>query len=153
MCCEDVLRHAARNRHRAFLLCLCMISLTTLLVASCHVHIRLECSNLICKLCVLQVLGVQRDATEADTKRQYRKLAAVVHPDKCALEGSEEAFKLLGKSAACLTSQSNTNRLVLYGSQLHLSWHDIDAVRLWHRADLFVCVALPCAIHIPVSGL
>lgn len=62
---------------------------------------------------MLQVLGIPRDATEAEAKRQYRKLAAVVHPDKCAMEGSEEAFKLLGKSAACLMSKSNTNRLVL----------------------------------------
>ena len=99
-----------------------MMFLTISLVASWHMHIWLECSNLIRKLCVLQVLGIQRDATEAEAKRQYRKLAAVVHPDKCALEGSEEAFKLLGKSAASLTSQSDTNRLVLFGFQLHLSW-------------------------------
>lgn len=82
------------------------------------------CSNLLLRLCVLQVLGVPTDATEAEAKRQYRKLAAVVHPDKCTVEGSEEAFKLLGKSAACLTSQSDTNRLVVFGlCDLPLSSH------------------------------
>lgn len=60
-----------------------------------------------------QVLGIPKDAEQADAKRQYRKLAAMVHPDKCALEGAEEAFKLLGKSAACLTLQGHISRSVV----------------------------------------
>ena len=60
----------------------------------------------------MQVLGVAETATAADIKRQYRKLAALVHPDKCALKGAEEAFKLLGKAAAQVTAQLDTHRSV-----------------------------------------
>lgn len=74
-----------------------------------HSHTQEE---LLLKQFALQVLGVSKDAEQAEAKRQYRKLAALVHPDKCALEGAEEAFKLLAKSAACLTSQGPISRLV-----------------------------------------
>ena len=52
----------------------------------------------------MQVLGIAPGAAEADVKRQYRKLAAQTHPDKCQLEGSEEAFKLLGRAVAHILS-------------------------------------------------
>ena len=52
----------------------------------------------------MQVLGVAGNASEGDVKRQYRKLAAQTHPDKCHLEGAEEAFKLLGKAVAHVLS-------------------------------------------------
>ncbi|KAL3156965.1 hypothetical protein ABBQ38_001223 [Trebouxia sp. C0009 RCD-2024] len=95
---------------------LCLLSLHTLAQAGGTGDADAQALTVICKIhkhAALQewhkVLGISRDATEAEAKRQYRKLAAVVHPDKCALEGSEEAFKLLSKSAACLTPQSSTN--------------------------------------------
>lgn len=56
-----------------------------------------------------KVLGVAGHAPEAVVKRQYRKLAAQTHPDKCHLEGAEEAFKLLGKAVAhVLSTATNT---------------------------------------------
>lgn len=58
----------------------------------------------------LQVLSVPTDASEQDMKRQYRKLAAQVHPDKCDLPHSEEAFKLLGKAAAHVTAAADPSR-------------------------------------------
>ncbi|KAL0049164.1 hypothetical protein WJX82_007930 [Trebouxia sp. C0006] len=57
-----------------------------------------------------KVLGLPLIAPEADVKRHYRKLAAQVHPDKCKLEGAEEAFKLLGRAVAHALSAADKNR-------------------------------------------
>lgn len=57
-----------------------------------------------------KVLGLSRIAPEADVKRQYRRLAAQVHPDKCKLEGAEEAFKLLGRAVAHALSAADKNK-------------------------------------------
>ena len=40
-----------------------------------------------------EVLGVAKDATDADIKRAYRKLAAQYHPDVNHDPGAEEKFK------------------------------------------------------------
>ncbi|CAE7240534.1 dnaJ [Symbiodinium natans] len=39
------------------------------------------------------VLGIDKSASEVDAKQAYRRLARLIHPDKCQLEGAEEAFK------------------------------------------------------------
>lgn len=39
------------------------------------------------------ILGVEKDADEAKLKTAYRKLALKLHPDKCTLEGGDDAFK------------------------------------------------------------
>jgi len=41
------------------------------------------------------VLCLPPDATEEEIKFHYRRLSAVVHPDKCALDGAVEAFQAL----------------------------------------------------------
>ena len=40
-----------------------------------------------------QILGVSRDAEEADLKKQYRRLALQLHPDKNRAPRADEAFK------------------------------------------------------------
>ena len=40
-----------------------------------------------------EVLGLKKDATDADIKRAYRKLAAQYHPDVNHDPGAEEKFK------------------------------------------------------------
>ena len=39
------------------------------------------------------ILGVEKDADEVKLKSAYRKLALKLHPDKCTLDGGDDAFK------------------------------------------------------------
>ena len=48
-------------------------------------------------------LGVQRDATEAEIKKAYRKLAKQYHPDRNAGDdAAEQKFKDVGEAHAVL---------------------------------------------------
>lgn len=39
------------------------------------------------------MLNIQKDATDTDIKKSYKKLALVLHPDKNHAPGAAEAFK------------------------------------------------------------
>ena len=40
-----------------------------------------------------EILGVEKDASETDLKKAYRKLSLQFHPDKNKAPGATEAFK------------------------------------------------------------
>ena len=42
---------------------------------------------------MFSVLGVPRDATDDDIRKQYRKLAVLIHPDKVFLDGLQVLVK------------------------------------------------------------
>jgi len=44
------------------------------------------------------ILGTERFSEEAIIKKQYRKLALLLHPDKNKFSGAEAAFKLIGEA-------------------------------------------------------
>jgi len=52
-----------------------------------------------------EVLDVSRDANEDVLKRQYKKLALSVHPDKNRAPAAEDAFKRVGQAFACLSNE------------------------------------------------
>ena len=47
-----------------------------------------------------EILGVSKEASEADLKKSYRKLALQFHPDKNHAPGAGEAFKAIGNAFA-----------------------------------------------------
>ena len=50
-----------------------------------------------------EILEVPRDADDDTIKKAYRKAALRLHPDKCQLEGSKEAFQKLSSAFGCLS--------------------------------------------------
>lgn len=52
------------------------------------------------------ILQVEQTADEASIKKQYRKLALLLHPDKNKFAGAEAAFKLIGEANRVLTDQA-----------------------------------------------
>ncbi|SCW03177.1 LAFE_0G04654g1_1 [Lachancea fermentati] len=52
------------------------------------------------------ILGLTADATEAQIKKAYRKIAVVIHPDKNKSEGAAELFKVVSHAQSVLTDET-----------------------------------------------
>jgi len=52
------------------------------------------------------ILQVPETADDAQIKKQYHKLALLLHPDKNKFEGAEAAFKLVGEANETPTDRS-----------------------------------------------
>ncbi|MCO5571140.1 hypothetical protein L7F22_024873 [Adiantum nelumboides] len=52
------------------------------------------------------ILQVEPQADEAAVKKQYRKLALFLHPDKNKFSGAEAAFKLIGEASQVLSDKT-----------------------------------------------
>ncbi|VDK45259.1 unnamed protein product [Anisakis simplex] len=63
-----------------------------------------------------EILNLKKDATESQLKREYRKLALQLHPDKCRAPGATEAFKALGNAYAVLSNKEKRAQYDLYGA-------------------------------------
>ena len=50
-----------------------------------------------------KVLGVEKDASENDLKKAFKRRAVKVHPDKNPAPRATEAFKKVNAAMACLT--------------------------------------------------
>lgn len=65
-----------------------------------------------------EILGVPRDASEADIKKAYRKLAMEYHPDRNkGNKDAEEKFKEVGEAYAVLSDQNKRARYDRYGHE------------------------------------
>ena len=62
-----------------------------------------------------EILGVEKDASDSDLRRAYKKLALQFHPDKNRAPGSTEAFKAIGNSFAVLSNPEKRKKYDLYG--------------------------------------
>lgn len=61
------------------------------------------------------VLGLSKEATSADVKKAYRKLALVYHPDKNRAPRADEAFKIVATAFAVLSDDDKRKRYDMYG--------------------------------------
>ncbi|EJW86385.1 DnaJ domain-containing protein [Wuchereria bancrofti] len=64
-----------------------------------------------------EILNLKKNAKESDLKREYRKLALQLHPDKCRAPGATEAFKALGNAYAVLSNKDKRAQYDLYGAE------------------------------------
>lgn len=70
------------------------------------------------------VLGVKKDASEAEIKRAYRKLAAKYHPDVNHEPGAEEKFKKINEAYETLSDDQKR--------PIRPVWYDrLPSGRLW----------------------
>lgn len=63
-----------------------------------------------------EILGVKRDAKEAEIKSAYRKLARKYHPDVNKEKGAEEKFKDINEAYEVLGDKEKRQRYDMLGS-------------------------------------
>ncbi|KAK9798950.1 hypothetical protein WJX73_007854 [Symbiochloris irregularis] len=63
------------------------------------------------------VLNIERNATDDEIKKAYRKLALKLHPDKNKARGADEAFKVVSKAFSCLSDSDKRSRYDRYGDE------------------------------------
>ena len=51
-------------------------------------------------------LGLSYGASKDEINKAYRKLARLLHPDKCEIPGADEAFRILGSTKDALLSKA-----------------------------------------------
>ena len=56
-----------------------------------------------------EILGVSKDATQAEIKSAFRKKARELHPDVNKAPDAEEKFKELGKAYETLSNEEKRN--------------------------------------------
>lgn len=64
-----------------------------------------------------ELLGVGKEFTEAELKKQYRKLALQFHPDKNKTPGASEAFKAISNAFVVLSDPEKKRQYDLYGPE------------------------------------
>ena len=62
-----------------------------------------------------EVLGLGKDASEADIKKAYRTMAKKYHPDMNKEAGAEEKFKEVNEAYAVLSDPDKKSRYDQYG--------------------------------------
>src|SRR5882724_6521972 len=71
-----------------------------------------------------EVLEIKKDASEAEIKKAYRKLAVKFHPDKNPNnKEAEESFKELGEAYGILSDQEKRKKYDAYGHEGNNAQH------------------------------
>ncbi|XP_059302862.1 uncharacterized protein LOC132055010 [Lycium ferocissimum] len=84
------------------------------LLAVCNVHCSAQRSTVGSEKDWYGILQIDMMADEVTVKKQYRRLALVLHPDKNKFPGAEAAFKLIGEANMVL---SDPTKRALYDSK------------------------------------
>lgn len=78
----------------------------TQILTVCNVHCSAEKKLNALDMDWYGILQIQQFSDESTVKKQYRKLALLLHPDKNKFAGAEAAFKLVGEANRVLTDQA-----------------------------------------------
>ena len=82
-----------------------------------------------------EILGVSKDASEAEIKKAYRKLAMKHHPDK---GGDQEKFKEISEAYAVLSDPQKKQMYDMYGDAgFHQQFSQEDIFRHFNFEDIF----------------
>ncbi|CCJ30461.1 unnamed protein product [Pneumocystis jirovecii] len=65
-----------------------------------------------------EILDIKKTADDAEIKKSYRKLALLLHPDKNAVPGADEAFKLISRAFQVLSDPQKRAAYDQYGDDL-----------------------------------
>ncbi|KAK8698189.1 hypothetical protein V6N13_114315 [Hibiscus sabdariffa] len=82
----------------------------TQLLTVCHVHHCAKHKIYGSEMDWYGILQLERSSDEGSIKKQYRKLALLLHPDKNKFAGAEAAFKLIVEANTVLTDQTKRSR-------------------------------------------
>uniref|UniRef100_A0A7S1ISR0 J domain-containing protein n=1 Tax=Eutreptiella gymnastica TaxID=73025 RepID=A0A7S1ISR0_9EUGL len=63
------------------------------------------------------ILGLQKDASDSEIKKAYRKLALRLHPDKTQTPGAEDAFKKVQRAFDVLGDQDKKSKYDQFGAE------------------------------------
>jgi len=65
----------------------------------------LICEDILSKKDYYEILGIEKTASDEEIKKQYKKLALKLHPDKNRSPKSTEAFKKVTQAFSCLSNK------------------------------------------------
>ncbi|CAB3409948.1 unnamed protein product [Caenorhabditis bovis] len=65
-----------------------------------------------------EILMVERKASDDDIRKEYRKMALKLHPDKCKAPHATEAFKALGNAYAVLSDSEKRRQYDQFGNSV-----------------------------------
>lgn len=77
----------------------------------------IECKNILNKKDYYDILGLNKDASEDDIRRSYKKLAIKFHPDKNKSNLASEAFKKVSHSFTVLSNKEKKANYDKYGTE------------------------------------
>jgi DnaJ-class molecular chaperone len=77
----------------------------------------IECKKIIEKTDYYDILGLNKDATEDEIRKNYKKMAIKFHPDKNSSKFAEDAFKKVSHSFSVLSNKEKKQNYDKFGSE------------------------------------
>ncbi|XP_004502154.1 uncharacterized protein [Cicer arietinum] len=111
-----------------------------------HIASQVTCNG---ELDCYSILGLKPSANIEAVKRQYKKMAGLLHPDKNKCVGADGAFKLVSEAWTRLSSSYDTKRNAQLGAGHGLSHKDLSSGHAsgGNRRDTFWTICTSCKVQ------
>ncbi|PIC45054.1 hypothetical protein B9Z55_005205 [Caenorhabditis nigoni] len=76
-------------------------------------------------------LGLRSDCSDDDIKRNYKRLAALVSPDKCNCDGADEIFELVTMALAAIGNKESRSEYTVENSKTN-EYHS-KIIAIWNK--------------------